>query len=59
MSWELILKEFRIKEGAFEDLTERYLKMLQGVVKLHNQEGPVEKSQLKKLLEDDDMEHLL
>jgi hypothetical protein len=59
MKWELILKEIRLREGVFEELNERYLKMLMGIVELHNQEGPVEKSQLKKLLVDDDMEHLL
>ena len=59
MKWELILKEIRLKEGVFEELNERYLKILMGIVELHNQEGQVEKSQLKKLLVDDDMEHLL
>lgn len=56
--WKDEIKK-KIKEGAFEDLTKRHLDMVMSIVELYKQEGPVDKEQLKQILKDDDMVHLL
>lgn len=56
--WKNEIKK-RIREGAFEDLTKRHLNVINAIIKLYKQEGPIDKEQLKQILKDDDMVHLL
>lgn len=56
--WKNEIKK-KIKEGAFEDLTKRHLNVINAIIKLYKQEGPIDKEQLKQILKDDDMVHLL
>tara|TARA_R100000353_G_C6391075_1_gene164797 strand:- start:386 stop:559 length:174 start_codon:yes stop_codon:yes gene_type:complete len=56
--WKDEIKK-RIKEGAFENLTKRHLNVINAIIKLYKQEGPIDKEQLKQILKDDDMVHLL